>query len=388
MKKVVILTRSLLNPLTKEFSVGGVQTYIQDLAHLCVKSKYDTVVYQLVDSDVASCELNIGNYRVHFFPDKKKNEEHSNQYAFDTIYTAENITNCLFIIATDWLGIKSTHNNVIHIQHGIAFDDSTYYKDKEQHLIKRYKYRFDRLHNCIKSIKRFQHVKNTVCVDYNFFNWYRTMGTIYPDNHLCVIPNYSGNFISESEVEHKLNNRNKSKSIIFARRFFDYRGTLLFAEVAERLLKEFPDIEIAFAGDGPLKDKLLARFQKEERVSIFSYMAKDSVQIHQRYDIAVVPTIYSEGTSLALCEAMAAACFPIATHVGGMTNIILDEYNGFLSYPDIERFHQACRKALLLSDDAFNTICLNAYHSARCSFSREKWEKTWYEYIERLFETL
>lgn len=388
MKKVVILTRSLLDTHSKQIAVGGVQTYIHDLAQLCVKLHYTTVVYQLVGNDINHDEVTIHGFSVRFFPDTKKTEIACNQYAFDKIYNTENCPECLFIIATDWLGIKSKKDNVVHIQHGIAFDNSTYYENKEKNFISRCKYRFDRLNNCIKAVKRCQHIKNTVCVDYNFFNWYRTLGTIYPDNFIRVIPNYSGQFISPEAAQQKLKNRGSKKRIIFARRFFDYRGCLLFAAVAQRLLNEFNNIEIDFAGDGPLKDYLTQTFKGEERVKIFSYVATESVDVHTSYDIAVVPTIFSEGTSLALCEAMAAACFPIATHVGGMTNIILDSYNGLLSYPDTESFYQTCRKALLMTDEDFNNICHHAYYSALCSFSRQKWENSWQQYIENLFDKL
>ncbi|WP_420491566.1 glycosyltransferase [Neobacillus drentensis] len=49
----------------------------------------------------------------------------------------------------------------------------------------------------------------------------------------------------------------------------------------------------------------------------------------------------SEGTSLSLLEAMAAKCAEIATNVGGMTNIILDNYNGLIINPDESELYLA-----------------------------------------------
>ncbi len=104
-------------------------------------------------------------------------------------------------------------------------------------------------------------------------------------------------------------------------------------------------------------------------------------EFHKKYDIAVVPTIFSEGTSLSLIEAMSAGCLPIASHVGGMTNIILDSFNGFLTYPSEEELYKIIVKVLNLEKAEFNSIVKNAYHSACSSFSISKWKSSWREIL-------
>ncbi|MGR4357642.1 glycosyltransferase [Escherichia coli] len=75
---------------------------------------------------------------------------------------------------------------------------------------------------------------------------------------------------------------------------------------------------------------LVDELKKEYPNSVYqtSYKSEDSIHFHQQYDIAIVPSIGSEGTSLSLLEAMSAKCLVIATDIGGMTNIILDGFNG------------------------------------------------------------
>ena len=387
MNKIIIITSGLLDIETKSLGVGGLQKYIQDLAGLCAKAGYETIVYQIVPQSIGAYELKHDGYTIQFISSNKKDRIKNNQLVFDCIYQEENTTSSLFIIGTDCMDIKSKKNNVVNIQHGISFDNSGYNINKANSRLWRIKHQIGKLYSCYLNIKRFYNVNKTICVDYNFFNWIRTVATIYPETKVRVIPNYSNTFIQEIDLYEKLNKRSKKRKIIFARRFYDYRGTLLFADVAKKLLEEFKDIEISFAGDGPLKNKIKKLFSNESRVNIFSYSAVDSVQIHKEYDIAVIPTIYSEGTSLALCESMAAGCLPIATHVGGMTNIILDGYNGFIVYPDVHSVYNACRKSLMLDNKEFNRICFNAYYSALSSFSYHKWSESWLEFLKNAFHT-
>lgn len=387
MRKIVIFTSSFLQPHTKELIIGGLEKYIKDLARLCVDNGYETIIYQIVPSDIGSYETERNGFRVKFVPSTEKSVQKRNKTVFDYVYKKENDLNTLFIIATDCMRIKSRKKNVVVIQHGISFDDSSYKKDKLKSRFWRIKHHIGKFYGCYLMVQNFYNVINTICVDYNYFNWFRTLGTIYPETQIKVIPNYSETFITQEELQSKINRIDEHKKIIFARRFYDYRGTLLFKEVAKRLLIEFPNIVISFAGDGPLRKDVEESFIGEPRVKIFSYEASKSVEIHKEYDIAVIPTIFSEGTSLALCESMAAGCFPIATHVGGMTNIILDGYNGFLVYPDTLNVYNACKKALTLNKDEFSNICINAYMSASRSFSYKKWSEEWCDFLSKQFAT-
>ena len=87
-----------------------------------------------------------------------------------------------------------------------------------------------------------------------------------------------------------------------------------------------------------------------------------------------MPTIGSEGTSFSLFEAMGSGCACICSNVGGMTNIIIDGYNGFLVNPDSESF---CNKIELLvkNKNLRRRVRKNAYKTIKEGFSKEIWEK-------------
>lgn len=376
MNKLVIVTSSFYDFEKKAIKIGGVETYIMDLALLGIKSGAEVFVYLLESSRTCFQTDEYEGIKIIALPFAKKLFKSGNQVLFDRIFSEQNGPQTKFVIATDQMDIKCKADNVIAIQHGIAFDIPGYLigglwgKTKTLQLV-------NKLLRCLRNVQRFYRTRNTVCVDYNYYSWFRTIGTIYPEFSMNVIPNYASDIISKEEFEKKQAKQQQMKKVLFARRFVDYRGALLFAEVVDRILTEREDVEFTFAGNGPLESTLKSKFKGNKRVNFTSFTAKDSVQFHKQYDIAVVPTIFSEGTSLSLCEAMASGCYPIATHVGGMTNMILDGFNGSLVYPSFEGVYNALVGALSMTKKSFDNIVINSYNTALYAFNKESWEKKW-----------
>lgn len=376
MKFIIVTTSRTFDIEKKRQIVGGVQTYTRDLCLLSIEKGFKAIMFELNDSLPSDKGVFSGiDYHV------INKDGKSNQYWFERIYNEHNSPDAVFVIATDQMDIKTNANNVITIQHGIAFDCPIEEGFWSKTRILQYANKFIR---SIKNVRRMNWNRNTVGVDYNYYNWYRTLGMIYPEKKFTVIPNYSSGCIDEDALAQKLTeySAKKTRKVVFARRFCSYRGTLLFANCVERLLPLYPDIEFTFAGDGELREEIEGRFKGNDRVHITRFEAPDSIEFHRQFDIAVVPTIFSEGTSLSLLEAMSAGCFPIATHVGGMTNIILDHYNGLLCYPNEEGVYRAMVEAIEMSDNTFKSMVNNAYRSATEAFSLKQWQKRWSTVID------
>ena len=161
-----------------------------------------------------------------------------------------------------------------------------------------------------------------MCVDYNFLNWYRTTVIREPEEHrIWVIPNFAS--IASAEQWRGRRYEQEPVRVLFARCFVEFRGTRLMAEAAVRLLVQHQTITFTFAGEGPDESWLRAKFAAEGRVAFTKYRADETLRIHLGHDVAVVPSMASEGTSLAVAEAMAAGCAVVATAVGGITNMII-----------------------------------------------------------------
>ena len=67
----------------------------------------------------------------------------------------------------------------------------------------------------------------------------------------------------------------------------------------------------------------------------------------------------------------------VCTAVGGMTNIILNDYNGLMVKPNsVEALKNSLEK--LIKDPALRaTLAKNAHTTVSQSFSLEKWEERW-----------
>ena len=373
-KRVILVTNSFYDTRNNKLKIGGLETYVDNLFDVLKENNHEVRIYQL--------EKGRGNHSYSLLEGNLVVITTKNyQKAFDKIYINENTSDSVFIICTDQLDIVSRNDNVIDIQHGIAFDIPIEYMKFSR---SRSLGNIVKLLRCLKNKARAKNSKRTVCVDYNYFNWIRTIYSIDNVKKIKVIPNFSEH-ISKEEFKEKISkNRGEAKKILFARRFVDYRGTLLFAKVAMRIIKEFPDVKITFAGEGPLKSEIYDLFKDEKNITITSFEAKESINFHKAFDIAVVPTIYSEGTSLALCEAMASGCFPIATYVGGLSNIVIDHFNGLLSEPSEDAFYLKVKEALLMDNEKFAKIVCNAYETICMGFDKSRWANQWLNCINEI----
>ena len=231
-----------------------------------------------------------------------------------------------------------------------------------------------------KTVLRLKKVDYLVCVDNNFINWHRAI-TPSPQVRHIFIPNFTTIPATQPQKQHD------GINIIFARRFFIHRGTRLFANVIERLLKEHQEVNVTIAGTGPDADYMHKKLDSFQNVQFTTFDSQDSLHIPEDKDIAVVPTIGSEGTSLSLLEAMASGCAVVCTNVGGMTNIILDGFNGMMVYPEEEELYKALNS--LIEDSSLRAkLQANAYNCVKDAFSLQRWQDAWKKVIDNVTVTM
>lgn len=382
MKKLIIYNSEIYSFSKNSMQKGGVLTYIKDLAKLGKEMGAVVLMYQYENTNPIEQSIDWNGITIRDVYINAKGRR-LRQQGFNKVYEKENCKDAVFIIATDQFDVKTNAKNVVQIQHGIAFDipEDWIPSSIKTKLIGKIG---NKLLRCIKNVKRLDNTPHTVCVDYNYYNWYRTIGSETPCRQMVVIPNYTSDKITEDELNNKIANRGGIKKIAFARRMVDYRGSLMFAKVAKRLLEERKDVDFTFSGDGPCLKQIKEMLIGYENVHYTEYKSEDSVAFHKQFDICVVPTIYSEGTSLSLLEGMAAGCLPISTHVGGLTNILLDGYNGFLTHPDEDSLYKKILLALNLSNEEFNKMTVRAYDSAVEAFYIDRWKKEWSNVINKV----
>lgn len=370
MRKIIILCQRFFDPQKGGYSIGGIQTYIYNILTVANKSNLKPIIVQYADKDYCECFEGVTIYGVDVRGIRRVTNRNK---ALKKKSLSLSQPGDLFLFATEELAFPTPNNKSIAIQHGVSWDIPT---QKNPSKLSNIKYS---LVQAIKSYLRIRYVSYTnvtVCVDYNYLNWYRTQVS-HRDVCCVVIPNFSKTTQNNERLNHD------GINIIFARRLQWYRGTRIFAEAIKSIVEKFYTVHVTIAGEGPDEDFLHKELDNYSNVSFIKYTSDESLEIHKDKDIAVVPTIGSEGTSLSLLEAMAAGCATICTNVGGMTNIVIDQYNGLMVSPEASSLYEALVD-LITDENKRKQIANNAKKIVEKAFSYDLWEKRWIEIINKL----
>lgn len=369
MVHIDIISRSYFSYDGRNATIGGVQTYITNLSQLLSDNYYDVTIIQRGEFDF---EVDLGFAKIVGLTTTTLKPRKLIRELFLQRCTQRNKDDkYITIIASDQVLPNIRIPNSIVIQHGISWD---MIDESKNPFILAYLKKVIISYQLIRSLSN---VENVVCVDYNYVNWYRSLES-QRKVKLNVIPNFTS--IPELQIKQE----EGPVRIIFARRLIKYRGTRLFCEVAHRLSKEYGDeLDITIAGEGPDRQWMLDKMKDCSNVHFITYTSDESLAIHSDKHIAVVPTTGSEGTSLSLLEAMSAHCAVICTNVGGMTNIVLDHYNGLMINPELDDLYEAL-KLLIDEPDTRNSISAKAYETVRDSFSLSLWQERWMRVVKEV----
>jgi glycosyltransferase involved in cell wall biosynthesis len=134
----------------------------------------------------------------------------------------------------------------------------------------------------------------------------------------------------------------------FIGRLSPEKGPEVFLRMAWLVAQKLPDVHFAFIGEGPMLDRLRSAAEDMEfsdRLH-FAGTLSDMPKAYASLDLAVMSS-YSEGMPLALLEAMACGLAVVATHTGGVADIIEVGTTGLMRAPgDYEGLAQAVVKLM------------------------------------------
>jgi glycosyltransferase involved in cell wall biosynthesis len=355
--------------------IGGIETYVQRMFVLVAGMGFQPI---LVQSAMVPFERNLGKAVIYGMPIQNHTLERQNQLLYEeAVRRVDN--DDVIVFCTELCSVPTDRKRVISIQHGIYWDFPQDPPSRWAWLAPQFRSRRSQALMVKRARHLFDNCENRVCVDYNFFNWYRATHGAEVSGNVWIIPNYCC-----PAPENQLNRRNgETIRVLFARRFEIYRGTRVIADAIAKVLSQRTDISFTFAGEGPEFSYLAERFQGHPKVEFARYRSDQSVEFHLKHDIAVVPSLGSEGTSLSVAEAMGAGCAVVASAVGGITNMILDGYNGMLVNPVADEFVGAI---LRLADDKSlrQRIASNGYRAAIECFSASQWDERWKQVLDHV----
>ncbi|MBN2047640.1 MAG: glycosyltransferase family 4 protein, partial [Anaerolineaceae bacterium] len=261
------------------------------------------------------------------------------------------------------LSTPRCHHPSICISHGIDWDA---YWLHQQGL------RYRRFMRAVRhSIRNVDHL---VSVDTNTINWVRASANQYAEK--CT---YIPNFVDPGAFSALEKTTDPDQCVVlYPRRLSEARGFWMVAKILPELLEKFPRLRFHFCGNAiGLEAVEMAHLLEEYagRIEYDAYPPEMMPAAYARADIVVIPTLYSEGTSLSCLEALASGCAVIATNVGGLPNLILPEFNGLLIEPRVDDLLTALKR--LIEDESFRQqLALNGQKTAAV-FDLEHWQIRW-----------
>ena len=179
-------------------------------------------------------------------------------------------------------------------------------------------------------------------------------------------------------------NADKKPSILFVGRFDLIKGGDLILDSFRHIALKHQEVELLFVGpdsgvykDGEafMFDEYIERFIPEsnikQRIQFFGHC--DSLVIAQLRRQSLITILCSryEVFSISLLEALAAGCPAIATAVGGIKEIIIDEYNGLLVEPESATSIAEKVLALMANPEKMQNLSKNAIEDCKIRFAPE-----------------
>lgn len=258
----------------------------------------------------------------------------------------------------------------VGINHGIGFDNPVDFSIlPNSDLLDRY----------LRHFYALEAVDEAVCVDTNFMNWVQTFDYSMR-RKLVYIPNYVDNE-AFTPVE-----KDASRDVVFCfpRRVVEYRGSDFMEQAFKKILaRHATGVQLRIVGQ--LHDANNRQAVEElirlypDRVQWTEAQADQMPDHYAESDVVMIPTRHSEGTSLSCIEAMATNNAIIATTIGGLPDLVINDFNGLLIEPSADALEAACER-LIARRDEIARLAANGLAVSR-AFAKNLWEDRWRKVI-------
>ena len=364
---VKVLTGTFLDFDGTNYYSGGAERYLIDLSEVCKSLGLKLRIYQKANYNFFRYYENIEVVGI-----TSHNESYNYEYEQDMeilrryYYIAKGKTK-LNIYSSFLECHGKAISPSIGISHGVAWDNRLNKYDRNNMNDKAWI--IDSAISCDK----------LVSVDTNTANYFQTVDYEL-GNTTEVVPNYVD--INEFRPEYNIDKENIV--IVYPRRLYEPRGLYLLLDITDKLLEKYHNIEIHFVGKGFKEDtdKIKQKINKwgNKRIKMYSCTPQKMKDVYKIADISVIPTLYSEGTSLSCLEAMASENAVIATRIGGLTDLVINKYNGILIEPNSKSLFYAIQE-YIDNPELMNKCKKNAREIAK-SFNKEIWIKKWKNLIK------
>lgn len=351
---------------------GGAERYLIDLHDVCAKMGYNLDIYQNANkpyfrkfSNINVIGLPLKDLKPHYSENFMKKQ--TDNYIYSSKSQCQ--LNIYSAFQECW---PKCFSPSIGISHGVSWDHK---------FCKAYD-GIDFWQNKRLFIESAQMCDRLVSVDTNTANWFQTIDFDIGNQKFKVIPNY----VDTKEFSPSENYLEKKEKIVitYPRRLYEARGLYLALEAADLLLKKYKNLEFRFVGKGFDEDlNRIKEYQKRwpNKILCYSCSPYEMYKVYKDTDISLIPTLYSEGTSLSCLEAMSSGNFVIASRIGGLTDLIINGYNGFLIEPTVEDFYETIEN-IILHYDELSILRKRAIETAQV-MNKDIWKERWTKILKQ-----
>jgi len=118
-------------------------------------------------------------------------------------------------------------------------------------------------------------------------------------------------------------------------RLVEHKGVAFLIKSIKLCQRRGLNVKCVIAGEGPDRESLekLVNYEGLNETVIFLGLRHDVADLLSAIDLLVQPSIVREGLPLSLCEGASIGLPLVATAIGGNTEIVLDQENGFIVPP-------------------------------------------------------
>jgi glycosyltransferase involved in cell wall biosynthesis len=334
MKKIIIESQYLYRYQQPEtgVTVGGSQRYALELGKLFRDMNWEVIFLTKAIREFAETYEDIGKIVALSAPFGSKGANRFSKQVYDFCKKE----NADIVCYSDILvGLKYCYPNSFALQHGIAWDIPT---RKFLNLFMSSLYR--------KSAMKYEKV---ICVDTNFINWMRERSTEYFSNpdRLVYIPN----FADENKFKYRYHEWDSSAEkfmLLYPRRFVKHRGYDIFMDMCKNLKEQGYNILPVIACEDFREEEFRSKYPDYASLNArIVHPTMDEIQdLYHESFLTIIPTRWSEGTSLSAIEAVSCGCPVVGSDVGGIANVIVPNLNGDIVPPSADSFTKAAKRFL------------------------------------------
>lgn len=191
-------------------------------------------------------------------------------------------------------------------------------------------------------------------------------------NKMSYVPNY----VDLEKFTPKEKKDDGIFRILYPRRLQKARGFHIMADAVDILYEKYKNIEVVFAGKGnELETKALKQWMKDKSyIKHIVYEPDEMPKAYGNISVGIVPTCYSEGTSLSLLELIASKIIPITTWVGGLSDLVQKDVNGLVIPPNDARSLAKAIEYAMHNSKHVEEMRENGQKMIK-HFGKERWER-------------